>query len=94
MIECLMMDGLISSGTKMVSLVHCESSPGASGRKVRIKGGTVLINLAGLTSESELRQLRKRIDADKVVWLKTAKPWLNVKVSKVAFEFGDEVDEC
>ena len=92
MIECLMMDGLISSGTQMVSLVHCEVSRGSGGRG--IKGGTVLINLDNLTSESELRQLRRKIDAKKVVWLKTAKPWLNVKVSKVAFEFGDEVDEC
>jgi hypothetical protein len=94
MIECLMMDGLISSGTQMVSLVHCESRRGSGGRGISIKGGTVLINLDNLTSESELRQLRRKIDAKKVVWLKTAKPWLNVKVSKVAFEFGDEVDEC
>lgn len=94
MIECLMMDGLISSGTKMVSLVHCEVSRGQGRKGISINGGTVVINLDNLTSESELRQLRKKIDADKVVWLKTAKPWLNVKVSKVAFEFGDEVDEC
>lgn len=109
MLECLILGDSIAVGTKMFAPKECVSySKGGwntwqwnktySGKD--LTADTVVISLgtndhAGVNTERELRKMRIRVNAKRVVWImppcnkKFCKSNVNAIVTKIAREYGD-----
>ena len=111
MLECLILGDSIAVGTKMFAPKECISystggwntwqwNRGYGDKKLAAK--TLVISLgtndhAGVNTERELRKMRSRAQAERVVWIMPpcnkgfCKPKVNSIVEKLAREYGDVI---
>lgn len=111
MLECLIIGDSIAVGTKMFAPKECVSySKGGwntwqwnrSYGDKKLAAKTLVISLgtndhAGVNTERELRKMRSRAQAERVVWIMPpcnkgfCKPKVNSIVEKLAREYGDVI---
>lgn len=111
MLECLIIGDSIAVGTKMFAPKECVSYAKSGwntwqwnrdyGDK-KLAAKTLVISLgtndhAGVNTERELRKMRGRAQAERVVWIMPpcnkgfCKPTVNSIVEKIAREYGDVI---
>jgi hypothetical protein len=111
MLECLILGDSIAVGTKMFAPKECVSySKGGwntwqwnrSYGDKNLTAKNVVISLgtndhAGVNTERELRKMRSKVKAERVVWIMPpcnsgfCKPTVNSIVKKLAREYGDVI---
>lgn len=111
MLECLIIGDSIAVGTKMFAPKECVSySKGGWNTwqwnkhygKTELKAKNLVISLGtndhpGVRTEAELRKMRSRAHAERVVWILPpcndgfCKPNVNAVVKKIAKEYGDVI---
>ena len=111
MLECLIIGDSIAGGTKMFAPKECVSySKGGwntwqwnrSYGDKNLTAKNVVISLgtndhAGVNTERELRKMRSKVKAERVVWIMPpcnkgfCKPKVNSIVEKLAREYGDVI---
>jgi hypothetical protein len=111
MLECLILGDSIAVGTKMFAPKECVSySKGGwntwqwnrsyGGKNLTAKNVVISLGTndhAGVNTERELRKMRSKVKAERVVWIMPpcnsgfCKPTVNSIVKKLAREYGDVI---
>ena len=111
MLECLILGDSIAVGTKMFAPKECVSyskggwntwqwNRGYGDKNLTAKNVVISLGTndhAGVNTERELRKMRSKVKAERVVWIMPpcnsgfCKPTVNSIVTKLAREYGDVI---
>lgn len=111
MLECLILGDSIAVGTKMFAPKECVSyskggwntwqwNRGYGDKNLTAKNVVISLGTndhAGVDTERELRKMRSKVNAERVVWIMPpcnsgfCKPTVNSIVKKLAREYGDVI---
>ena len=111
MLECLILGDSIAVGTKMFAPKECVSyskggwntwqwNRGYGDKNLTAKNVVISLGTndhAGVNTERELRKMRSKVKAERVVWIMPpcnsgfCKPTVNSIVKKLAREYGDVI---